>query len=113
MTVAAISGCTDEKVVYEERPPFNTPADTASGFLGYYDIAPQQTTCGNCHSGHQAAWKETKHADAWATLSANPGKQETCNACHTVSGNGNAASGTTVGYSKVKDSTYHDVQCES
>ena len=31
---ATIAGCTEEKIVYEERPPFNTPADTASGFLG-------------------------------------------------------------------------------
>ena len=107
------AGCTDETIVYEEKPPYNTPADTAAGFIGYYEIAPKQTTCGNCHSGHQAAWKETKHGKAWATLQAASNKNDTCNACHTVSGNGNAASGTTVGYMKVKDSTYHDVQCES
>ena len=113
MTIATIAGCTDETIVYEERPPYNTPADTASGFIGYYDIAPKQTTCGNCHSGYQAAWEQTGHGQAWASLQASPNKNDTCAGCHTVSGNGNAASGTVVGFMKVKDSTYHDVQCES
>ncbi len=107
------AGCTEEKIVYQERPPFNPPADSASGFLGYYDIASKQTTCGNCHSGYQASWKETKHAKAFSTYNSSTTKDPTCAVCHTVTGNGNAASGTVAGYQKVQDSTYHDVQCES
>jgi predicted CXXCH cytochrome family protein len=105
-------GCTDTDIVYKDRDPFNPPADAASGFLGYYTSAEQQTTCGNCHADYQAAWKETAHAEAYETLHSNPGAQDFCYACHTVNGNGNAATNP-IGYMKVQDSTYFDVQCES
>jgi predicted CXXCH cytochrome family protein len=110
--VATIAACTDEKIVEVERPPFNPPADASSGFLGYYDAATKQTTCGNCHTDFQAGWEETAHAGAYATLKANPGAQDACYSCHTVTANGNDGTGT-IGHDKVKDATYYDVQCES
>ncbi|MDH5233441.1 MAG: cytochrome c3 family protein [Gemmatimonadota bacterium] len=110
----SFAGCDSAtKIVYRDRAPFNPPPDAASGFLGYYDASVKQTTCGNCHSSYQAKWKTTKHAGAYASLVANPGAQASCYGCHTVNGNGNAASGTTVAYAKVADSAYFDVQCES
>jgi predicted CXXCH cytochrome family protein len=105
-------GCTDTEIVYKDRDPFNPPADAASGFLGYYTPAEQQTTCGNCHADYQAAWKETAHAEAYETLHSNASAQDFCYACHTVNGNGNAGTNP-IGYMKVQDSTYFDVQCES
>lgn len=110
---ATFSACSDSKIVYRDREPFNPPADLATGFLGYYDISTKQTTCGNCHSGFQAAWQQTKHARAYASWNGATTKDSTCSACHTVTGNGNPATGTVAGYAKVKDSTYFDVQCES
>ncbi|HEX9164882.1 MAG TPA: multiheme c-type cytochrome, partial [Gemmatimonadales bacterium] len=112
LLVAALAACTDEKIVEVERPPFNEPADPSSGFLGYYDADTKQTTCGNCHADFQATWSETVHADAYATLKANTGAQPFCYSCHTISANGNVATGT-VGHDKVQDATYYDVQCES
>lgn len=109
--MVALAGC-GEEIVYRDRPLFNPPPDAASGFLGYYSVNGQQTTCGNCHAGHQAKWKETRHAGAFATLDANPGKQDFCYACHTVSSKGNPQAGP-AGYESVKDSAYRDVQCES
>ena len=44
LLVAALAGCTEEKIVEVERPPFNEPADPSSGFLGYYDVDTKQTT---------------------------------------------------------------------
>ena len=105
-------GCTDTEIVYKDREPFNPPADASSGFLGYYTPAAQQTTCGNCHADIQGAWSQTAHAGAYETLRASTGAQDFCYACHTVNGNGNAATNP-IGYMKVKDSTYFDVQCES
>jgi len=112
LLVAALAGCTEEKIVEVERPPFNEPADPSSGFLGYYDVDAQQTTCGNCHADYQGTWAETGHAVAYATLKANAGAQPFCYSCHTISQNGNVATGT-VGHDKVQDETYYDVQCES
>src|SRR5512139_287073 len=112
LLVAALAACTEEKIVEVERPPFNPPADASSGFLGYYTVGEQQTTCGNCHADYQAKWSETAHAGAYATLKANAGAQAFCYSCHTVNERGNSASGTT-GWDKVQDSTYQDVQCES
>lgn len=108
----ALGACTD--IVYRDRPPFNPPPDASSGFLGYFDVATQQTTCGNCHVEKQAGWKGTKHADAWANLQAlaQPADKSSCVGCHTVSENGNLAAGP-AGYLKVQDAAYHDVQCES
>ena len=112
LLVAALAGCTEEKIVEVERPPFNEPADPSSGFLGYYDVDTKQTTCGNCHADFQATWSETVHAGAYETLHANAGAQPFCYSCHTISQNGNVATGT-VGHDKVQDETYYDVQCES
>jgi hypothetical protein len=108
--VAALGACTD--IVYRNRPPFNPPPDPASGFLGYFSAGDRQTTCGNCHVGQQADWIQTAHANAWDTLQANPGAQPFCETCHTVNSRGNQAQAT-VGYDKVKNVAYHDVQCES
>jgi predicted CXXCH cytochrome family protein len=54
----------------------------------------------------------TRHAGAWKTLQDNAGKQALCEACHTISANGNVATGS-VGWSAAPDKRYHDVQCES
>jgi len=107
-----LGACTTEKIQYVTRPPFNQPPDAASGFLGYFTVSDKQTTCGNCHVGQQADWVQTLHANAWDTLIANPGHQPFCEACHTVNSRGNRPLAT-VGYDNVKDTAYHDVQCES
>ena len=86
-----LSACTDEKLVEVpvDRPPFNPPADSVNGFLGLYDVATNQTTCGNCHVNNQGEWAQTAHADAFATLENSGGAQSFCYSCHTVSANGN------------------------
>lgn len=114
MTAAAsLVGCANDKIVFRDRGPFNPPLDAASGFLGYFDATTRKTTCGNCHVDFQGAWKATKHAQAYATLKASPGQAPACYGCHTVTGRGNVASGTTAGHDVVKDAVYYDVQCES
>jgi predicted CXXCH cytochrome family protein len=105
-----LAACTTEKIVYRDREPFNEPVAAAAGFLGYYTAESKSTTCGNCHVGHQSDWVTTRHADAYATLPATA--QEFCKSCHSVSSNGNIATGTT-GYDATQDAVYHDVQCES
>jgi predicted CXXCH cytochrome family protein len=82
----------------------------AKGFLGYYDASTKQTTCGNCHAGHQADWSGTAHAGAYASLP--EGAAATCKSCHTVGANGNLVT-EIAGFDATQDSTYHDVQCES
>jgi predicted CXXCH cytochrome family protein len=106
------SGC-GEDIVYRDRPPFNPPEAAAAEFVGYYEASSQQTTCGNCHAGFQAAWQGTAHASAWATLQNSPGRAESCEGCHSVNGKGNDMVGTTAGHDAVKTTTYQDVQCES
>ncbi|HET9438854.1 MAG TPA: cytochrome c3 family protein [Longimicrobiales bacterium] len=107
-------GCVDEQIVYRDKPLFEDPPANAVGFLGYSNVDTKQTTCGNCHAGQQVAWKESQHADAWATLQANDHKADYCNDCHTVSGKGNVTAGETlVAYAATKDPRYQDVQCES
>jgi hypothetical protein len=108
--IAWAGACTD--TVYRDRPPFNPPPDAASGFLGYYSAADQQTTCGNCHVDHQGNWSNHAHADAYATLANSGSAQAFCYGCHTVSENGNAVSGA-AGWNNVQSAAYHDVQCES
>lgn len=105
-----LGACTDEKIVFRE--PFNPPPDEASGFVGYFTSSDKQTTCGNCHVGHQRDWEVTRHADAFATLDNNPGAQDFCYSCHTITELGNAQTGE-VGWDAVQDTAYHDVQCES
>ncbi len=111
--VALAATCTTERIVEIERPLFKAPKDVASGFLGYFTTSAKQTTCGNCHAGHQGRWSGTGHAKAFTSLAtANASTNTVCIACHTVSANGNVATGT-AGYPAVPDSSYRDVQCES
>jgi predicted CXXCH cytochrome family protein len=120
ITVLASGGvgtaCTDTEydttIVEVERPPFNQPADTLNGFLGYYNVGDEQTTCGNCHATVQGTWVATKHADAYADLVNSGAAQSFCYGCHTVSELGNTLE-SAAGYNAVADSTYYDVQCES
>ena len=108
----AFGSCTTEKITYITRPPFNPPADVSAGFLGYFTVSTKQTTCGNCHVGHQASWVTTKHASAWQDLQGSGHASAPCSACHSVSEKGNSV-GHAAGYSVVADVAYHDVQCES
>lgn len=108
----ASTGCQDERIVFRDRELFTTPPAAAAGFLGYSDTARNLPVCGNCHVGPNSRWRGTAHADAWATLVANPGRQAFCEACHTVNALGNPATGD-AGYTAVADARYHDVQCES
>lgn len=107
---AWLGACTD--VVYRDRAPFNPPPDAASGFLGYYTAATQQTTCGNCHVGQQGDWINTKHATAWGDLQASGFAGPSCSGCHSVNSRGNQPFAH-VGYDSVASASYHDVQCES
>lgn len=113
LVVIALGACTNEKLVYVNRQ-FNPPADSKNGFLGYFDVASQQTSCGNCHVEHQAEWKGTKHAAAWADLQAQaqPADKSSCVGCHSVSPQGNLAPSPS-GYTLVQSTSYHDVQCEN
>lgn len=115
LALAFVVGCTETTTEYVERPQFNPPPDSVNGYMGYYTASTKQTTCGNCHSGYQGEWIDTRHADAYATLNSNPGAQPFCYSCHTVSDNGNsgAASGQPGGWEVVQSDAYHDVQCES
>jgi predicted CXXCH cytochrome family protein len=110
LTMAA---CSSDRIVFRDRAPFNSPPAAAQGFLGYYDATTKQTTCGNCHAGFQAAWVTTKHARAYVAVTASTGAAPACYGCHTVTGNGNRASGTVAGHDGVQSATYYDVQCES
>ncbi|MDP9144654.1 MAG: cytochrome c3 family protein [Actinomycetota bacterium] len=103
-----LGGCTTTEFV--ERDPVNPPPDAASGFVGYYDVATKQTTCGNCHVSTQGQWDNTAHASAWSALPDNPPAY--CASCHTVNERGNSVD-TAAGFSKVASEAYHDVQCES
>jgi predicted CXXCH cytochrome family protein len=112
-----LSACTDEKLVEVpvDRPPFNPPADSVNGFLGLYDVATNQTTCGNCHVNNQGEWAQTDHADAFATLENSDHDQPFCYSCHTVSANGNLVglTGQPGGWDVVQSQAYRNVQCES
>ncbi len=105
-------GCTKSEIVYRDRAPFNPAPDLASGLLGYYTISTKQTTCGNCHAGHQADWSQTHHANAFSTLVSGGHATAACYGCHTVSQNGNGI-GQAAGWNAKADSAYKDVQCES
>lgn len=112
LLVTALGACTNEKIVFKTREPFNPPPDSLSGFLGYFTVDTKQTTCGNCHVSVQANWVSTKHSEAWADLQASGHAVGSCNACHSVSELGNSI-GHPAGYSVKPDSVYHDVQCEN
>ncbi|MBI4342648.1 MAG: hypothetical protein HY599_04720, partial [Candidatus Omnitrophica bacterium] len=105
-----LTGCED--LVYRDKELFNPPPDTVSGFLGYFNVATQQTTCGNCHAEKQAGWAQTKHSHAWQDLQASGQADASCDRCHTTNEQGNIVA-IAAGYNAVQDSAYHDVQCES
>ena len=113
LAVVSLAGCTGKDIVFRDRQPFNDPPAAAQGFLGYYDAATKQTTCGNCHAEIQGSWHATKHASAWAVLNASTAKGAECEGCHTVNTRGNAATTEPAGHDAVKSNTYYDVQCES
>ncbi len=114
-TAFASSACTNTEIVEVPQPRFNPAPDSVAGFLGLYDVATNQTTCGNCHVNNQTEWSGTRHAGAFGTLMNTPGAQPFCYGCHTVSQNGNTyfAAGVPGGWNAVPDSVYHNVQCES
>lgn len=110
-----VSGCTDTETIFVDRPLFEDPPVEAAGFLGYGTEDAQAanfTTCGNCHIGSQSEWDQTAHSGAWATLQDSGHAQSFCEACHTVSENGNASEGD-VAWAATADPRYQDVQCES
>ncbi|HET7250266.1 MAG TPA: hypothetical protein VFI79_10500, partial [Gemmatimonadales bacterium] len=86
--VLALGACTNEKIVFKTREPFNPPPDSVNGFLGYFTVNTKQTTCGNCHVGVQTNWAQTKHSQAWVDLQASGHASGSCNACHSVSERG-------------------------
>ena len=110
LALVGTAACTD--TVFRDRDQFNPPVDQNSGFLGYFTASEKQTSCGNCHVAHQADWEETHHANAWQSLVESGHQQASCNACHSVSSLGNAATAP-AGYEAVADESYQDVQCES
>ncbi|HUP52245.1 MAG TPA: cytochrome c3 family protein [Longimicrobiales bacterium] len=110
--LAAASACVDERIVFRDRDLFEEPLSQAGSFLGYSDQSTKLTVCGNCHVEKQGDWIATAHADAWATLEDNPGRQAFCEGCHTVNELGNTATAV-AGYNATGEARYHDVQCES
>lgn len=110
--VVLTGACTDDTLVYTDREALAAPADSGGGFLGYFNVAEQFTSCGLCHADEQASWIQTKHASAWEDLQASGHAASYCEPCHTVGPNGNWTTGT-VGWLAVQDSSYHDVQCEA
>lgn len=112
--IILLAGCTD--TVFRDREPFNPPADAASGFLGFFTATTKQTTCGNCHVGHQADWAKTAHASAYDNLVTQvPNAPASCYSCHDVTGRGNLVglTGKAAGWDLLQDTVYRDVQCES
>lgn len=113
LLMTLVAGCSDDKIIYRERAPFNPPPGAALNFLGYYNATTKQTTCGNCHAGHQAKWKNTAHAGAYESLTSSGFTAPSCYGCHTTNARGNLGDSVVAGYDGVKDSAYFDVQCES
>jgi len=109
---SVLSGCVDEKIVYQERELFEEPLANAANFLGYTDHESKLTVCGNCHIEKQGHWETTGHSDAWADLQASSSAQTSCEGCHTVSERGNLET-STAGYNATQEIRYEDVQCES
>ena len=107
-----VTACTDEKIVFQDRELFAPVASAANGFVGYTDTTTKLVVCGNCHVSYQTRWETTHHAQAWKTLQASGSAQAVCEGCHTVNQRGNIAT-TAGGYENVKQTRYHDVQCES
>jgi hypothetical protein len=109
---AFAGGCVDEDSVYNDRPFGDDPPASAGGMLGYVQGNAGEPTCAQCHAGPSAKWATTAHADAWNTLQDSGHAQEFCEACHTVSQLGNAATDP-AGWTSTGDSRYVDVQCEA
>jgi predicted CXXCH cytochrome family protein len=105
-------GCTEEKLVYVDKPLWEDPPAAALGFMGYSDSTAKQTTCGNCHAGQQGAWKVSAHSNAMTDLVDSGHASDSCVACHSVSELGSSATGT-VAYMATKSPRYQDVQCEN
>jgi predicted CXXCH cytochrome family protein len=112
LAVAWLAACSADTIVYRDRPPFNPPPDSINGFLGLFDVSTNQTTCGNCHVGHQRDWKSSAHSGAFATLVNSGHATASCYGCHTVSEHGNLAAAP-AGWNRVPDSAYRNVQCEN
>ncbi len=112
LSISSLSSCVDEKVVYRDRQLFEDPSSAAGDFVGYTDTVAKLTVCGNCHVEKQAQWEQTKHASAWADLQASGHASSSCEACHSISQNGNSDT-TAVGYTATGEARYRDVQCES
>jgi predicted CXXCH cytochrome family protein len=111
---AALTGCGEERVVFQDRDRLEGVPQAAAGYLGYQDSTTKLTVCGDCHVGSQARWKNTAHASAWATLAATgAARQTTCEACHSVNEQGNPDTNANSGYNVVKSGRYQDVQCEN
>lgn len=109
---AVLAGCTDEEVVFRDRPLFEDPPAGAAQFLGYSDQDAKLTVCGNCHVGIQGSWENTGHAGAWEGLQASGSAQEFCEGCHTVNELGNVSE-EEAGWVATGDTRFLDVQCES
>jgi len=112
LVLAVLSGCVDEKIVFQDRELFEDPPTAAASFLGYTDHDSKLTVCGNCHIGPQRQWEETAHADAWDALQESGQAQSFCESCHTISELGSTVTGD-VAYTATTDARYEDVQCES
>lgn len=118
IAAGALASCTDEEIVFRDRPIFEDPATAANGFLGYADAEGTNpelaglTVCGQCHIGMQSGWETTGHAGAWETLEASGHAQDFCRECHSVTERGNftEADG---GWAGTGQARYYDVQCES
>jgi predicted CXXCH cytochrome family protein len=94
-------------------PLFEDPPAGAANFLGYSNQEANLPVCGNCHVGQNSEWQQTAHASAWEGLQSSSHAAESCEGCHTVSENGNAAEDANAGWVGTKDPRYQNVQCES
>ena len=104
--------CVDTKEVLVDRQLYTDPPTAAQGFLGYNDVDGKVPVCGSCHVGMYGEWKGTKHANAWNDLQDSGHAAESCEACHTVGGNGNVVDNP-AGWVATGDDRYKDVQCEA
>jgi predicted CXXCH cytochrome family protein len=109
--VVVLGGCRED-VIYRDRDLLGGIPAAAAGFLGYSNPAARQTVCGGCHSTQQRRWQETAHATAFATLTPAQ-QQQVCAECHTVTNRGNQVTAENVGFNAVRETRFHDVQCEA
>jgi predicted CXXCH cytochrome family protein len=110
--LAALAGCTDEKIVFRDRDVVGNVPSAAANFVGYSDETRKATVCGACHIGAQGQWAQTKHAKAFEGLGAANQNNAQCLACHTTSGRGTGLT-TSAGFASTQSARYRDVQCES